>query len=355
MKKLLLLALLCAPPTAGFSQGAINWGTSFGTSAFIPVFGPDPARPTLSLSGASTISGVKPTGGTVYGGLLLTGTGYTFGVFAGPTPDTMSMVASTTFRTWNSTANVLPKGLVLGNSTNVPGAPAGTSAYYQIRAWDNLGGTLTDWAMAAPKWETGAIAAGCSAVLPIGPLGGIGSDGGSISSPNTKSWSSFNIYYMNVIGPPNITYAGPTNLNVMVGASARFTVTAGGAPPLSYEWFFNDKPLDNATSSVLTLTGVQVQQSGAYNVVVSNALGVTSLAQPLTLNVVPWLGFNMVPAITLNGGVGVTFRIEYLNMAGSPEPWVPLDTVTMTNNPQFYFDVSAIGQPARVYRLVQLP
>ena len=63
----------------------------------------------------------------------------------------------------------------------------------------------------------------------------------------------------------------------------------------------------------------------------------------------------MVPALTLTGAVGSSVRVDYINQFGPTDAWVPLDTVTLTNPSQLYFDVSAPGQPPRLYRLVQVP
>jgi hypothetical protein len=74
-----------------------------------------------------------------------------------------------------------------------------------------------------------------------------------------------------------------------------------------------------------------------------------------TPSVVPSLNLNFVPAITLTGNVGDTLRLDYINAIGPTDAWVTLDTVTLTNTSQLYFDVSALGQPQRLYRLIQLP
>jgi hypothetical protein len=63
----------------------------------------------------------------------------------------------------------------------------------------------------------------------------------------------------------------------------------------------------------------------------------------------------MVPAITLTGNMGGSVRLDCINQFGPIDAWVTLDTVTLTNTSQLYFDVSAWGQPARLYRLVPLP
>ena len=74
-----------------------------------------------------------------------------------------------------------------------------------------------------------------------------------------------------------------------------------------------------------------------------------------TPNVKPYLDLHLVPAITLTGSIGASVRVDYINRFGPIDAWVTLDTVTLTNTSQLYFDISAPGQPGRVYRLVPLP
>jgi hypothetical protein len=69
----------------------------------------------------------------------------------------------------------------------------------------------------------------------------------------------------------------------------------------------------------------------------------------------PSLDLHMVPAITLTGSIGGSVRVDAINQFGPIDAWVTLDTVTLTNTSQLYFDVSAPGQPQRLYRLVPLP
>ena len=72
-------------------------------------------------------------------------------------------------------------------------------------------------------------------------------------------------------------------------------------------------------------------------------------------SVVPSLNLNFVPAITLTGNVGDSLRLDYINQFGPTDAWVTLDTVTLTNTSQLYFDVSAPSQPRRLYRIVPVP
>ena len=75
-----------------------------------------------------------------------------------------------------------------------------------------------------------------------------------------------------------------------------------------------------------------------------------------TPSVIPSLQLaGMVPAITLTGNIGDTLRLDYINQFGPTDAWMTLDTITLTNMSQLYFDVSSIGQPPRLWRIVPAP
>ena len=67
------------------------------------------------------------------------------------------------------------------------------------------------------------------------------------------------------------------------------------------------------------------------------------------------LDLHFVPAITLTGNIGGSVRVDSINRFGPTDAWFILDTVTLTNTSQLYFDTSAWRQPERLYRLVPLP
>ena len=74
-----------------------------------------------------------------------------------------------------------------------------------------------------------------------------------------------------------------------------------------------------------------------------------------TPGVVPSLNLNFFSAIMLTGNVGDTLQVDYINQFGPTNAWVTLGVITLTNTSQLYFDVSAIGQPPRLYRMVPVP
>jgi len=93
--------------------------------------------------------------------------------------------------------------------------------------------------------------------------------------------------------PPTIV-SQPTNQTVMVGNTASFSVMAVGSPPLSYNWFFNGFALSDggrivgSTTSTLLISNVQTNDSGLYQVVVTNNYGtitsaVASLAEKVQI------------------------------------------------------------------------
>ncbi len=148
----------------------------------------------------------------------------------------------------------------------------------------------------------------------------------------------------------------PQSQTAGAGSSVSLRAGAFGAAPLSIQWYFNQTNLiAGATNQNLTLTNVNSNEIGQYTMVASNYLGSAS-SQPATLNVLPTLAINFVPAISLYGGVGFSYNVQYINVIGPTNaPWTTLATVTLTKSPQFYSDYSAIGQPARFYRSIQLP
>lgn len=69
----------------------------------------------------------------------------------------------------------------------------------------------------------------------------------------------------------------------------------------------------------------------------------------------PMLDLHMIPALTLTGTPGNQIRVDGINQFGPTDAWFTLDTVTLTNTSQLYFDVSVVGQPPRLYRLAPVP
>jgi hypothetical protein len=83
--------------------------------------------------------------------------------------------------------------------------------------------------------------------------------------------------------PPYIL-TQPQSQTVVLGQNASFSVGAIGLAPVTYQWSLNGTNLPNATNSTLTLTSVNTNNAGSYQVVLANNQGsVTSSNATLTV------------------------------------------------------------------------
>lgn len=103
---------------------------------------------------------------------------------------------------------------------------------------------------------------------------------------------------LTVLGPPMIQKQ-PASLYVVQSREAQLMVTASGAPPVSYQWFFNNAPLadggriNGTASATLSIQSSQLADVGNYFVVVSNPYGaVTSSVASLNLSTQRFVNVN---------------------------------------------------------------
>lgn len=164
----------------------------------------------------------------------------------------------------------------------------------------------------------------------------------------------FNLALMNYIPPLPTVSISPKMQTMVVGSTAYVSATPNCVPKFTYQWYFGNDPIGGATNDVLELPDIHIWQSGEYHVVVTNPGGSTT-SDTATINVVTSLDINMVPAISVAGEIGTNYALQFINAIGPTNNWTNLATFVITNNPQVYCDVSAIGQPKRFYRLVQTP
>ena len=112
-----------------------------------------------------------------------------------------------------------------------------------------------------------------------------------------------------VAGPPQIS-AQPTNLSAVLSSNVVVSVTACGSSSLYYQWQHAGTNLLTGTNAVLTLSNLQTNDAGDYQVVVTNSVGsITSVVatltvlQPPVITGQPW---NVVAA----PGASVSFSVE---------------------------------------------
>src|SRR5437899_12613041 len=93
----------------------------------------------------------------------------------------------------------------------------------------------------------------------------------------------------------------PRSQSVCLGANVTFRVTATGTPPLSFQWRWNETPVDGTTNSTLALTNVTLTRAGAYFAIVSNDGGAAT-STVAVLNVDPAFTKITTGLIATDGG-----------------------------------------------------
>ena len=117
---------------------------------------------------------------------------------------------------------------------------------------------------------------------------------------------------------------------MVAGTTASFSVTATGSSPLRYQWQFGGTDLSGATTTSLTLTGVQPANEGNYTVVVTNSAGsVTSALAVLTVLVAPVIA-DQPQSLTKVAGTLASFSATATGSSPLIYQW-QLNSLNLTN------------------------
>jgi hypothetical protein len=134
----------------------------------------------------------------------------------------------------------------------------------------------------------------------------------------------------------------PVSQTIVVGSNATFSVLAIGAPPLNYQWQFNNANITGATSCSYTVANAQTTNFGVYSVIVTNSAGsITSIGATLTnlpfiltqpSNQVVTLGGSTGFSVTATG-TGLTYQWQFNggNIAGATNSSYAIPSAQMTN------------------------
>lgn len=150
------------------------------------------------------------------------------------------------------------------------------------------------------------VASGSGATLNSLAMYNLGSAWNYTNSPTTN--------------PPAIT-TQPASVTNTTGSTVAFTVTATGASPLAYLWYFNEQPLTPAaniasvTNSTLTISPTAPTNAGTYAVVITNSYGsVTS--SPVTLSYSAPIISSQPVSVTNYPGFLVSFSVTASGASG---------------------------------------
>jgi hypothetical protein len=203
MKKLILAACALTCAASVFGQGQVTFNNRVVGSIVSHIYGPNPTDASIILQGNGT--GDTAAGTTDWSAYpLLNGANgtYTVQLWAAPgafQPEN-SLVAvpvTTSMRTGAAAGFIAGITVVV---PNVPGDTTGGPATFEVRVWDNVGGTITSWSAA----NAAGVALGNSPIFTVnGPLGG-----GVVLPPNLVGLQSFNIHGTIVPEPSTFALAG---------------------------------------------------------------------------------------------------------------------------------------------------
>jgi hypothetical protein len=174
-----------------------------------------------------------------------------------------------------------------------------------------------------------------------------------------------------VVGPvvliPLIT-TQPQGQTNYTGSSVSFTVQAtdNGVPPLSYQWKKNGTNLTDignisgSSTTNLTVSNLSTNDSGNYNVIVSNPTGpspstivpLVVLQSPLTT-----ININTYAGVSFTGIPGYHYQVQY-NDSLNPNNWQVLQEIASlpaAPSPYTVYDTTPITNSQRFYRVVFIP
>ncbi len=133
------------------------------------------------------------------------------------------------------------------------------------------------------RLNSGSIAGGTAASLSLSPtaLSDTGTYDVVVTNPAGSVTSSGTV--LTVADPVNIT-THPLSYTAAVGGSVTFSAAATGSAPLGYQWRKGGTPIGGATLSSYAIASVGTSNAGSYDVVVTNILG-SGTSQSGTLSV----------------------------------------------------------------------
>ena len=208
-----LVVLLFLWTCKGASQGLLIFNNRVVEEVLAPFYDVDPENPAFAQYGS----------GSVYNGGPVAGAGFTAQLFGGTTNDSLEQLApllpTTVFRPGDAAGYVVPPNRAVA----VPSVPEGQRAKVQLRAWNNRGGSISNWQQVLGD---PTIARGASLPIITPPLGSV-----FIAPPNLVGLQSFSLALPITVtslvrGPGGrfrFDYVNPTGIRYCVQASTNLT------------------------------------------------------------------------------------------------------------------------------------
>lgn len=156
------------------------------------------------------------------------------------------------------------------------------------------------------------------------------------------------------LGNPCTISSQPQSVTVGAGTNATFSVVGSGTPAPTYQWYFNDAVIPNATSSTYTRLGAQPGHAGFYKVLLSNAIQAVysddvtlTVLNPPAITAHPTnrtviAGANVVLSVTATGSAPLRYqwRRNGTNLIGSTNATLSLLNIQAANAGTYHVRVT---------------
>jgi uncharacterized repeat protein (TIGR01451 family) len=220
---------------------------------------------------------------------------------------------------------------------------AGSSASFQVSA-SGTSPLNYQW------WANGTNAVGTSTNLLMVTNAQPGQAGAySVVVTNSAGSVTSSVAILTVGTPPSITQQ-PSDLTVVQGQNAMFTVAASGSAPLNYQWRFNGAPIGAGTS--YTVSGATTANAGSYDVVVGNVYGsMTSVVAQLTVLMPPSI-ISQPTNQTVIAGSNVNFMVSASGTSPLAYQWWFNGTNAVGSNTNVLAVINAQTSQAGAYSVV---
>jgi len=124
----------------------------------------------------------------------------------------------------------------------------------------------------------------------------------------------------------------PSDVTAVLGGAAAFSVKASAAGPLSYQWLHNGMPLMGQTSAVLTLSHLDVNDTGWYDVLVLGDAGVIRSEVAVLVVLIPAIILNQPKETAVREGEPAVFEVDAFSNSPLAYQWrkngIPINGAT---------------------------
>ena len=234
-------------------------------------------------------------------------------------------------------------GYFYGAEVVVPFVQGCSPAWVQVLAWEAQGGTTFDQAALAGVWT------GVSAVLFLPQTG---------SPSRPEACPEARLGGLQYPGSP-LVVRQPQAQTILAGERSTLSVIASSGVSMSYQW--HQQPSDRPDGLIVGATNAAyttppLSTNATYWVSISNSAG-SVLSDKATVTVVPAsprLTLEQVaglPLLTLDGPVGITYRIEYSTNLNATN-WTSLVELSSSTTRFTFSDSGWTNSPARFYRAI---